>query len=296
MVVFRHRLLFEGRARAADEARAVVVVDRHDAEEVAGLALPIGQASATRPRRPGSSPLPARRARQRLPQRRPEAHFYGRQRCHLAGSAATVWRMQARLCEWCAQLCLRRSFGARRSRAFDRQQLSCFCDRLLATRGCALAAAAGERLESRAAASPARVWRLADEQRSELLCVSPSSLTELSAGKGVQCKGKPALQCSHQSARRRRRRGSSHSHQLGTCAAAASAKGQMAQDGAFDEDWFELSAPAATRAGRAAALAVQLGTARSRHVDGSATSPRASRACRRTPRARASTSGGATET
>ena len=39
-----HRLLFEGRAaRRTDEAFAVVAFNRHDAEEIAGLALPIRQ-------------------------------------------------------------------------------------------------------------------------------------------------------------------------------------------------------------------------------------------------------------
>ena len=85
-VVRGHRLLFEGRAaRAADEARAVVAFNRHDAEEVAGLALPVRQGLARR----GLVGRVARRF-QRVervdvfPQRRPEAHFYGRQRCHLA--------------------------------------------------------------------------------------------------------------------------------------------------------------------------------------------------------------------
>ena len=115
------------------------------------------------------------------------------------------------------------------------------------------------------------MWRLADEQRSELLCVSPSSLTELSAGKGVQCKGKPALQCSHQSpagdvaAAAHTHTSSAHAPQQ------LAQKGKMAQDGAFDEDWFELFGARGDGRGldEPRRLAVQLGTARSRHVDGS---------------------------
>ena len=45
----------------------------------------------------------------------------------------------------------------------------------------------------------------------------------------------------------------------------------MAQDGAFDEDWFELFGARGDGRGldEPRRLAVQLGTARSRHVDGS---------------------------
>ena len=108
----------------------------------------------------------------------------------------TTCRMQARLCEWCAQLCLRRSFRCRRSRAVEQLTAQVFAATAIGN----ASVHSQLRLE--------RDWR-AEQQRAlhecgdsptssalNCLCVSPSSLTELSAGKGVQCKGKPALQCS----------------------------------------------------------------------------------------------------